>query len=92
MIWKLFVDCVFAFSIFHHHDDELLIWQQARNRQTTEKDSPGWVTSHGRVITSPTANLKASDCDINNGWALFIIWLAGLPAGGEDAFVVIVIQ
>lgn len=32
---------------------------------------PGCVTSQGSVITSPTANLKASDLDINIGSFLF---------------------
>lgn len=32
---------------------------------------PGCVTSQGKVIVSPTANLKASDLEINIGSFLF---------------------
>lgn len=36
---------------------------------------PGCVTSQGNVITSPTANLKASDLVMNVGSFLFNTWL-----------------
>lgn len=41
---------------------------------------PGCVTSQGSVITSPTANLKASDLVMNVGSFLFNTWL---PAKAE---------
>ena len=46
-------------------------------------NSPGDATSHGNVITSPTANLKASDLDIKTGSALLRIWLAASPTNGK---------
>lgn len=41
---------------------------------------PGFVTSQGNVIVSPTANLNASDLERNNGSFLFSIWLADSTA------------
>lgn len=41
---------------------------------------PGCVTSHGSVITSPTANLKASDLVTNVGSFLFNTWLPAKAA------------
>lgn len=50
--------CLYNFSFFS-------------SRKSQYEKLPGCVTSQGSVITSPTANLKASDLDINIGSFLF---------------------
>lgn len=69
-----------------HHDSRvnglqtvlvlLLVFCKSQTREKRHKWNenemlPGCVTSQGSVITSPTANLKASDLDINIGSFLF---------------------